>query len=97
VERKNQDLNKFIRETSKESFLEELKSGGVDTQLQQVYSFIRNNGPVCDSDIVEALGISISSVTARRNYLLFKLGLIRDDGVAISSKSGKRVHYWGIK
>ena len=92
-----------VQQTSLESYSEHKKSGKADAQSLKVLSvipvdskFIKfstiPNG-ITDREIQKATGISISSVTARRNKLV-KDGLVRERGRRKCHVTGTNVLEW---
>ena len=83
-----------VQQTSLESYSEHKKSGDADAQSLIVLSVIpsRFQG-ITDREIQKATGISISSVTARRNKLV-KDGLVRERGRRKCHVTGTNVLEW---
>ena len=80
-----------VQQTSIDSYHEELASGRVGSQLDQIMILLRYaDEPVSDKDIHKATGIPVHTVSARRNTGI-KKGWIRQNGTKIDPKTKKEV------
>ena len=61
---------------------------------QRVLDFIRENGPVTDSAIIEGLGIAPNSIRPRRIELMH-LGVIRQEGI-VRQDNGRNAATWAV-
>lgn len=81
-----------VRSTSRQAYKQ--IQPRLSEKQQEVYVAIQmSKRPVCDTELVSYLGMSISSVTARRNELV-EMGKIQEAFRAINPKTNKRVIYW---
>lgn len=84
----------MVTDTSRESYQKLQEEGKENVQERIVLEAIMQfKFPVCDAQIEDFTGLSISSVTARRNRLE-QHGLIVLSHKGKSPRTGRKVQFW---
>jgi hypothetical protein len=84
--------SKGVRSTSRQT-LKAVRDQLGPKQMEMYLLLQGAKRPVCDLELVKALGWPVSSVNARRNELM-EMGKVEEAGRWINPATGKRSIYW---
>ena len=86
----------MIQQTSFQSYLDLVNSGGLSGKQATVYRTIAELGEACNLDLSRKLGWPINQVTPRTRELVL-MGKVEQAGKDINKFTNKTVIYWRCK
>lgn len=92
-------LNRYVQETSKESYKELLNSGVLNTQMQQlIKTYIHHPEGLTDVQASKILNMDASTLSARRNDITKRYGshVIVKTGTRSNGKGRRTGIVWNI-